>query len=290
MHRRASPRLLSLALVATLVGCSSPPKTSDPAASVPSPGNAAAEKEQALPAPPGAAQPPPADAPQYTLGAVLRGKAVYGDGLAPLAGARVQEYGGRGQPVLTGPDGRFELRLTNEATPAVLVTKEEYVPSLQIATESSRPYFGGDFKVEVFEAAAERRIDTEEYGTPQDPALGRVVLNFQPYGSSAGVRGLVQLEGATGFHYGADDLPIAGDRLPSPDPFAGEIVFRNLPVGEADVLIESPAGTVCEGPRQIPVPAGVSMRVYYFCQSPEKTAETAEFIESWRARGGPPTE
>ena len=293
--RRSSLRLLLVALL--LTGCRGADAPPD------APGSPGTPNEQGpgeppgdevpdgeLAAPPGVAgSPPPADADQYTLGPILRGKAVYDEDLKPLAGARVMEYGVDGaEPFVTKEDGRFELRLTHEGTPAVLVTKDGYIPSLQIATEESRPYFGGEFKIEMFDAAEERAIDTEEYGTPQDLSLGRVVLNFQPYGSSAGVKGEVLLEGAQGYYYDENDKPIRGELLPSPDPFAGEIVFRNLPPGEADVRITEPAGTLCKGPRHIPVPAGVSMRVYYFCQSPEDTAATAEFITKWRERGGPP--
>ena len=37
------------------------------------------------------------------------------------------EYGTGDKPVTTGEGGRFELRLRSEATPAVLVTREDSI-------------------------------------------------------------------------------------------------------------------------------------------------------------------
>ncbi len=257
-----------------LVACRSAPTAAPP----PSPA-------APLAAPPGAGAAPDPDDALYTLGPTLRGKAVRGVGLTGLPGATVRELGGA--PTTSGDGGRFALELADEGTIAVQVTAPGFVPTIQIATERSRPYFEGSFKIEMFDAEDERAVELEEFGAPQDPDKGRLVLNFQPYGSAGGVGARLDVPGAQGWVYDDQDRPVRADRLPDA-PGPGEIVFRDLPPGPVTVTLSPPSDLLCPGPATVPIQAGVYTRAYYFCQGPEATAATALQIEEWRARGGPP--
>jgi len=238
-----------------------------------------------LAAPPGAGGAPDPEDKLYTLGPVLRGKAVRGVGLKGLPGAAVKEVGASAA-IVSGDGGRFSLTLEDQQRVAVMVTAPGFVPTIQIATELSRPYFEGSFKIEMFEREDERSVEMEEFGSVQDPSLGRLVLNFQPYGSAGGVKAVA---GGDAWVYDGSDRPVRGDRLPA-DPGPGEIVFRNLPPGTLPVTLQAPSGLVCRGPSVVPIVAGVYTRSYYFCQSPEDTAATDAQIKAWRERGGPPAE
>lgn len=275
---------LALPLLLLLAGCSGPSTQVDKRSEGKVSEGSAAEAG-ALAAPPGAGGAPDPDDKLYTLGPVLRGKAVRGVGLKGLPGATVKEVGAS-TALVSGDGGRFSVDLADQQTVAVLVTAPGFVPTIQIATEQSRPYFEGSFKIEMFEEEDERSVEMEEFGSAQDPALGRLVLNFQPYGSAGGVRAAA---GEESWVYDSEDLPVRGALLPTP-PGPGEIVFRNLPLGALPVRLETPEGVVCRGPSSVPIQAGVYTRSYYFCQSRDDTAATDEQIEAWRERGGPPHE
>jgi len=201
------------------------------------------------------------------LGKTLKGRIVNGDGLTPIAGATVTEVGADGAGVTSDSDGWWKLELENEAVVAVLVQYPGFVDTIQISTEASRPYFEGEYWIELFDEA-DREEAGRDYGAPLADDRGEVVLNFQPYGSAGGVRGALDAAGAPAWLYDANDKPVQGDTF-GDDPFAGEIRFWNVPTGQPAVTIEAPAGLACPGPAAVPVLAGTSTRSYYFCQPPE---------------------
>lgn len=218
-------------------------------------------------APPGAGNPRQPDSADYLLGPVLKGRAVAGNGLTALAGVAVTELGvEEPQTVTSDADGWWKLTLRNEEVVTVLVTHPGFMDTIQIATAASRPYFEGEYWIELFPA-----LDPRDAGAPpewnQEPAHGGVILNFQPYGSAAGVTARLDAPApATAWVFDAADRMTAGNSF-GVDPFAGEVEYRNVAPGSYPVTIEPPAGIACPGPATVPVIAGTSTRAYYFCQA-----------------------
>lgn len=201
------------------------------------------------------------------LGPTLKGRVVNGNGLTPIQGARVSEVGTDAPSTTSDADGWFKLELRDEAVVSVLVQLDGFVDTIQISTEASRPYFEGEYWIELFDQA-DRQAAGRDYGAPLAAENGDLVLNFQPYGSAVGVRGALDAPGVQAWVYDADDNPAPGDTF-GEDPFAGEIRYWNVPAGRPAVTIEAPPGLACPGPATVPVIAGTSTRSYYFCQPTE---------------------
>lgn len=260
------PRLLLPLVFCLLLACDTPDVPPDPpdAGDLADGSGGAQSAASAHAAPPGAGDPRQPDSAQYLLGPVLKGRVVDGEGLTPIAGAAVSEVGSGAPAVRSDGDGWFKLDLRDEAVVAVVVRHEGFVDTIQVATEASRPYFEGEYWIELF-SLADREAATADYGAPLEADRGEVVLNFQPYGSAGGVRATLDVPGIQAWMYDAGDHPVRGDRF-GPDPFAGEFRFWNVPAGSPAVTIEPPDRLACPGPAKVPVLAGTSTRSYYFCQ------------------------
>ncbi len=209
----------------------------------------------------------PDGAEEFVTGPRMRGTVVNGADVRPLEGFTLIEHGvpSPAPAQVTGEDGVFLVELTDEATPAFGVTREGWVPTIMLTTDQGRLYFKGEFKIEMFERADEEAAYLEETGAARDWSQGRVVLNFQPMGSAAHVKGALQAPGVKPFRYDAEDNLLPGDTF-GDDPLIGEIVFPDVPPGEWPVVITEPEGLDCRGPETAPVEAGTYTRVYYFCR------------------------
>ena len=211
----------------------------------------------------------PDGAADFLTGGRIRGTVVDGADISPLVGFSVVEHGVQtpAPPIVTGADGVFLVELRDEATPALRVTREGWVPTVMLTSAEGRLYFGGEFKIEMFRSADEAAIDMEELGHARAPGTGQVLVNFQPLGSGGGARAVLQAPGVQAHRYDAADKLVPGDRL-GEDPFAGEIVYPEVPPGTWPVVVTSPAGLDCRGPDVVPAEAGTYTRAYVYCRPP----------------------
>lgn len=215
----------------------------------------------------------PPDAHEYLDGPALRGTVRNGEGLAPMKGFTVGEYEAGGD-MSTGADGVFLVTLKNEALPAIHVRGEGFVPTIQISSEQSRLYFDGEYKIEVFGVEDEKAVLKEDFGVTWSDGMGQLVVNLQPMGSPKGVAVVLEPT-APSWIYGPGDVPETGNKLPSDDSGAGEVVYPSLKPGSYAIEVTVPEGLTCSGPAAAPVVAGTYTRAYFFCVEEGKAPRTA---------------
>jgi hypothetical protein len=223
----------------------------------------------------------PDGAEAFVTGPRIRGTVVDGADVSPLGGFTVVEHGvpSPAPPQLTAADGVFLVDLRNSEGPALSVRADGWVPTIMLTSNEGRLYFQGEYKIEMFRVADEEAATLEELGRPRAASLGRVVINFQPLGSAGGVRAELKAPGVKGYHYDADDALVAGAGF-GEDPFAGEVVFPEVPPGRWPIVVTEPEGLDCRGPSEVPSEAGTYTRAYFYCRPRADWAEAA-------APGGP---
>lgn len=215
----------------------------------------------------------PPDAHEFVTGNILRGTVRKGEGLAPMKGFEVSEYGDKA-PQTTGDDGVFKLELTNQKLPAIHVVGEGHVPTIQISSDKSRLYFDGEYKIEVFELEDEKEVLQSDFGVAWSDVRGQLVVNLQPMGSPKGVTVSIDPKGES-WIYGPDDTPKKGSTLPKDDSGAGEVVYPSLEPGSYAITVTAPKELDCSGPAEVPVVAGTYTRAYFFCIEEGKDPQTA---------------
>ena len=203
---------------------------------------------------------------KYLTGPILVGMIWNGDGLKPLSGAQVSEYGvDSPDSATTDSKGNYKLKIKNEDAPAILVKKPGFIDTIQICSRASRPVFEGQVIIEIFARELEKLAAKEFPGGPPSPEQGRVLLNFQPQGVPGGVSAKLESSGAKAWIHDQKDRIQSGNKI-SDTPKYGEIIFTDVQQGWTAVEVSTPEGTSCVGPKKVPVVSGTYTRVYYLCK------------------------
>jgi len=209
----------------------------------------------------------PRGADRYVTGSVVRGTVVDGDTGEGLEGFSVIEYGAGSEiEETTDRNGVFEIRIRDEGRPAIRVTRDGWVETIQVCSSDSRLSFRGEYRIEVYSTEAAAAAQREDTGSAPDPDKGRVLLSFQPQGVPAGVEAELDVR-ARSWVFDDEDKARRGKRVLDP-PGPGEVMFTSVNPGDTVVTLTTPPELVCVGPSQVPVVAGAWTRAYYRCGPP----------------------
>lgn len=185
----------------------------------------------------------------------------------PTVGAVVEEWGCDNPGTTVDGRGDFTIDLHRAECPTITVELDGFVPGVVGIGPEDLPT---GIEVPLYDRAGEIEFSIEDFGVPYDPAYGAVLFHFYTGADTAaseltaGIRASIELEYGTVWALDVTDEHVAGDVVPEGSSSA-EIWFHTVTPGFTALTIETPPGTRCTGPEELPVYADTYSHANYYC-------------------------